>query len=75
MLWVGFERTIPAFELAKTMHALDRSATVTGRFPISAIKYELLFSLKHSLKLKSICSFNFILVLSYVLDTVQFFYI
>jgi hypothetical protein len=28
--WVGFESTIPAFELAKTFHALDRAATVIG---------------------------------------------
>jgi hypothetical protein len=27
---VGFETTIPAFEQAKTVHALDRSATVIG---------------------------------------------
>jgi hypothetical protein len=27
---VGFEPTIPAFERAKTVHALDRAATVTG---------------------------------------------
>jgi hypothetical protein len=27
---VGFESTIPASERAKTVHALDRSATVTG---------------------------------------------
>jgi hypothetical protein len=27
---VGFEPTIPVFERAKTVHALDRSATVTG---------------------------------------------
>jgi hypothetical protein len=27
---VGFEHTIPASERAKTVHALDRSATVTG---------------------------------------------
>jgi hypothetical protein len=27
---VGFEPTIPASERAKTVHALDRSATVTG---------------------------------------------
>jgi hypothetical protein len=26
----GFEPTIPASERAKTVHALDRSATVTG---------------------------------------------
>jgi hypothetical protein len=27
---VGFETTIPAFERAKTVHALDRAATVIG---------------------------------------------
>jgi hypothetical protein len=27
---VGFEPTIPAFERAKTIHALDRAATVIG---------------------------------------------
>jgi hypothetical protein len=30
MPWVGFEPTIPVFERAKTVHALDRAATVTG---------------------------------------------
>jgi hypothetical protein len=30
MLWVGFEPTIPASERAKTVHTLDRAATVTG---------------------------------------------
>jgi hypothetical protein len=30
MLWVGFESTIPAFERAKTVHALDRAAAVIG---------------------------------------------
>jgi hypothetical protein len=30
MTWVGFEPTIPVFEGAKTVHALDRAATVTG---------------------------------------------
>jgi hypothetical protein len=29
---VGFETTIPASERAKVVHALDRSATVTGQF-------------------------------------------
>jgi hypothetical protein len=28
---VGFERTIPVFERAKTVHALDRAATVIGQ--------------------------------------------
>jgi hypothetical protein len=27
---VGFETTIPVFEQAKTVHALDRAATVIG---------------------------------------------
>jgi shikimate 5-dehydrogenase len=27
---VGFEPTIPVFKRAKTFHALDRAATVTG---------------------------------------------
>jgi hypothetical protein len=27
---MGFEHTIPAFERAKTVHELDRAATVTG---------------------------------------------
>jgi hypothetical protein len=35
---VGFEPTIPASEWAKTVRALDRSATVTGQ--ISCIIYE-----------------------------------
>jgi hypothetical protein len=30
MPWMGFEPTIPVFELAKTFHALDRAATVIG---------------------------------------------
>jgi hypothetical protein len=38
MPWVGFEPTIPASERAKTVHALDRSATVTGR-PALASRY------------------------------------
>jgi hypothetical protein len=28
MPWVGFEPKFPAFERAKTVHALDRAATV-----------------------------------------------
>jgi hypothetical protein len=33
MPWVGFEPTIPASDRAKTVHALDCSATVTGPVP------------------------------------------
>jgi hypothetical protein len=31
MPWVGFESTIPVVERAKTVHTLDRAATVIGR--------------------------------------------
>jgi hypothetical protein len=34
MPWVGTEPTVPASERAKTVHALDRSATVTGHYHI-----------------------------------------
>jgi hypothetical protein len=30
MLRVGYERTIPVFELAQTVHALVRAATMIG---------------------------------------------
>jgi hypothetical protein len=35
MPWVGFEPTIPASERAKTVHALDRAATVIGSYYIT----------------------------------------
>jgi hypothetical protein len=34
---VGFEPTIPASERAKTVHALDRSATVTGNYLLNSL--------------------------------------
>jgi hypothetical protein len=37
MPWVGFELTIPGSERAKTVHALDRSANVTGNNNIMSI--------------------------------------
>jgi hypothetical protein len=30
MHWMGFEPTVQAFERAKTLYALDRTATVVG---------------------------------------------
>jgi hypothetical protein len=36
MPWVGFEPTIPVSERAKTVHALDRYATVTGKCYINS---------------------------------------
>jgi hypothetical protein len=35
MSQVGFEPTIPVFERAKTVHALDRAATVIGYYSYS----------------------------------------
>jgi hypothetical protein len=40
---VGFELTIPASERTKTVHALDRSATVTGSLEIYRLKYFYIF--------------------------------
>jgi hypothetical protein len=39
MPWVGFEPKVPASERAKAVHALDRSATVTGneKFAVSIL--------------------------------------
>jgi hypothetical protein len=34
---VGFEPTIPVFERAKTVHALDRAATVIGHWSTAAL--------------------------------------
>jgi hypothetical protein len=35
---VGFELTIPAFQLAKTVRALDCAATVNGSFSLTQLK-------------------------------------
>jgi hypothetical protein len=34
---VGFEPTIPVFERAKMVHALDRAVTVIGQVPTSVL--------------------------------------
>jgi hypothetical protein len=36
---VGFEATIPVFELVKTFHALDRVATVIGHWHSGIISH------------------------------------
>jgi hypothetical protein len=49
--WVGFEPTIPASERAKTVHALDSSATVIGISWYSAFPFDVICQLKfHRLK-------------------------
>jgi hypothetical protein len=40
MLRVGFEATTPFFEHAKTVHALDRVATVIGAISIYSILFQ-----------------------------------
>jgi hypothetical protein len=42
MPWVQFKPTIPASERAKKVHALDRSATVTGSSCLELINSEIL---------------------------------
>jgi hypothetical protein len=37
---VGFEPSIPVFELAKTVHALDRTATVIGYWTLTERDYK-----------------------------------
>jgi hypothetical protein len=48
---VGLEPTIPAFERARTIHALDRTATVIGNFfilvPLKFGKCIALYDVKH----------------------------
>jgi hypothetical protein len=43
MFYVGFEPTIPASERVKTVHALDRSATVTGMEWLVDNKFEMMW--------------------------------
>jgi hypothetical protein len=38
---VGLEPTTPVFERAKTVHTLDRGATVIGAYNLSRILYEI----------------------------------
>jgi hypothetical protein len=41
MTRVGFEHTIPVFERAKIIHALDRAATVIGNFTVTFYKLDM----------------------------------
>jgi hypothetical protein len=50
MRCVGFEPTIPASLQAKTVHALDRSATVTGLRNNHMVKYESVLKKKSASK-------------------------
>jgi hypothetical protein len=45
MPWVGFEPTNPAFQRAKTVHPLDRAATVIGNLMQQMLKYNIKFFL------------------------------
>jgi hypothetical protein len=50
---VGFQPTITASERAKTVHALDRSATVTGQ-----IQYYKMISVTNVSDVKCFCGAN-----------------
>jgi hypothetical protein len=47
---VGFEHTIPAFERAKAVHALDRVAIVIGQYPYASgkLKYTYRWIFSHT---------------------------
>jgi hypothetical protein len=47
--WVGFEHMIPVFERAKTVHELDRSATVIGARQLYSSHYIFLAETRGSL--------------------------
>jgi hypothetical protein len=49
---VGFEPTIPAFERAKTVHALDRAAAVIG---LMGSKIGVIYTALASISLAVIC--------------------
>jgi hypothetical protein len=58
---MGFEPTILASERAKTVHALDRSATVTGHRKYIQGKYKIDF-----IRVYVFRKYNFLLNLDYV---------
>jgi hypothetical protein len=49
---VGFEPIIPVFERAKTLHALDRAATVIGLIVINDLKWRLVIVLINLIRLE-----------------------
>jgi hypothetical protein len=49
---MGFEPTMPLFERAKTFHALDRAATVTGITPFSPLNFNRLLGRTYRLHLQ-----------------------
>jgi hypothetical protein len=63
---VGFEATITASELAKTVHALDRSATVTGIEYLQVVTTNNYKTLSHLHNLQSLHT-NFLNVTALVL--------
>jgi hypothetical protein len=54
--WVGFENTIPAFERAKTVHTLDRAATVISH----KVAYRGKTLMRDDCKQWNICEFLFL---------------
>jgi hypothetical protein len=67
MPWVGFEPTMPAFERAKTVHALGRAANEIGSLQVYRIKFATYFALfAHSTR-PTITMFLHLTTLKYLL--------
>jgi hypothetical protein len=63
MHWLGFDPTIPVFKRAKTVHTLDRTATVIGRI-ISYMKIKINLSYIY---VKSCSLTYFILIICFIM--------
>jgi hypothetical protein len=48
---VGFENTVPVFERAKTVHALDRGAILIGAIPSNPCKFVIIHILQECVDL------------------------
>jgi hypothetical protein len=68
-LWVGLEPTIPAFERAKTIHALDHVANVTGTW----MKYGTVFSLRLMKHRREFTSGNETVLVRFVFSSIRCF--
>jgi hypothetical protein len=55
MPWVGLKPTIPEFERAKTVHTLDRTATVIGHHTYGAYKTTTVLVFRMHVKVTSHC--------------------
>jgi hypothetical protein len=68
MPWVGFEPTISAFERAKTVHAIDRAATVIGSIQSHGSAFTRFLCIHGSTALCSTLAAFFSLLIFYTVD-------